>query len=64
MIRLSSGIKLCLIFFNIESEENTDQEQEFSELENEECKVIEPTVIQVRGKPYTYPLIRTITKTK
>lgn len=51
-------------FFNIESEENTDQEQEFSELENEECKVIEPTVIQVRGKPYTYPLFILLTKIK
>lgn len=51
-------------FFNTKVEENTDQEQEFSELENEECRVINPTVIQVRGKPYTYPLIHTIAKTK
>ena len=50
-------------FFNTKVEENTGQEQEFSELENEECRVIDPTVIQVRGKPYTYPLIHTIAKT-
>lgn len=40
------------------------QEQEFSELETEEYKVIEPTTIQVKGKLYTYPLIRTVTKTE
>ena len=51
-------------FFNTKVEENTDQEQEFSELENEECKVIKPTVIQVRGKPYTYPLFILLTKIK
>ena len=57
-------------FFNTKVEENTDQEQEqeqeqeFSELENKECKVIKPTVIQVRGKPYTYPLFILLTKIK
>lgn len=41
-----------------------DQEQEFSELETEEFQVIKPTTIQIRGKLYTYPLIRTVTKTE
>lgn len=32
--------------------------------EIEEFQVIEPTIIHVRGKLYTYPLTRTVTETE